>query len=142
MVARGFSQTYGVDFGDTFALVAKFVSIRTLLSFWVTIDFEIYQMDVKCAFLNGELNKDIYMTQPDGYEAIGQKNLTYKLKKTMFRLKQTQRVWNEKINGFFKKLVFSRVNQNIEFIFWRTYMCVFWPCMLMTYLSLTQRCEW
>jgi hypothetical protein len=76
MVARGFSQTYGVDFGDTFALVAKFVSIRTLLSFGVALNFEIYQMDVKCAFLNGELNKDIYMSQPDGYEVIGQKNLS------------------------------------------------------------------
>ncbi len=117
MVARGFSQTYGVDFGDTFALVAKFVSIRTLLSFRVALDFEIYQMDVKCAFLNGELNKDIYMTQPDGYEAIGQKNLIYKLKKTIFGLKQTQKVWNEKINGFFKKLVFSSVNQIIEIMF-------------------------
>jgi hypothetical protein len=88
MVASGFSQTYGVDFGDTFALVAKFVSIRTLLSFGVALDFKIYQMDIKCAFLNGEFNKDIYMTQLDGYEAIGQKNLIYKLKKTMFGLKQ------------------------------------------------------
>jgi hypothetical protein len=117
MVARGFSQTYGVDFGNTFALVAKFVFIRTLLSFVVALDFQIYQMDVKCAFLNGELNKDIYMTQLDGYEAIGQKNLIYKLKKTIYGLKQAQRVWNKKINGFFKKLVFSSLNQIIEFMF-------------------------
>jgi hypothetical protein len=47
MVAKGFSQTYGVDFGDIFALVAKIVSIRTLLSFGVALDFEIYQMDIK-----------------------------------------------------------------------------------------------
>lgn len=117
MVASGFSQTYGVDFGDTFALVAKFVSTRTLLSFGVALDFKIYQMDIKRAFLNGEFNKDIYMTQPNGYEAIGQKNLIYKLKKTMYGLKQAQRVWNEKINGFFKKLVFSSVNQIIAFMF-------------------------
>jgi hypothetical protein len=115
--------------------VAKFVSIRTSLSFGVALDFKIYQMDIKCALSNGELNKDIYMTQSDGYETTGQKHLIYKLKKTMYGLKQAQKVWNEKINGFFKKLVFSSVNQIIAFMFRRT-------CMLMTYLSLAQRCEW
>jgi hypothetical protein len=117
VVVSGFSQTYGVDFGDTFALVAKFVSIRTSLSFGVALDFKIYQMNIKCALSNGELNKDIYMTQSDGFEAIGQKNLIYKLKKTMYGRKQAQKVWNEKINGFFKKLVFSNVNQIIAFMF-------------------------
>ncbi len=125
MVARGFSQTYGVDFGDIFVLVAKIVSIRTLLSFGVALDFEIYQMDIKCAFLDGELNKDVYTTQLDGYETIGQKNLIHKLKKTIYGLKQAQRVWNDKINGFFKKLIFSSVNQIIEFMFWGTCVCVF-----------------
>jgi hypothetical protein len=80
-VAKGFSQTHGIDFNETFMLVMKFVSIHTLLSLGITLDFEIHQMGIKYAFLNGNLDKSIYMTQLDGFEVVDHKDFVLKLKK-------------------------------------------------------------
>ena len=66
-MAKGFSQKYGVDYEETFAPVAKFASIWILLSSSAIYKLTVHQMDVKTAFLNGLLDEDIYMTQPDGY---------------------------------------------------------------------------
>jgi len=66
-VARGFTQTYRVDYNETFAPVAKFTSIRCILALAALEDMEIHQMDMKTAFLNGELEKEIYMEQPQGF---------------------------------------------------------------------------
>jgi hypothetical protein len=68
LVARGLSQTRGIDFQETFAPIAKLPSIRTMLALAVALDLEIHQMDVKSAFLNRELEEVIYMVQPEGYE--------------------------------------------------------------------------
>ncbi len=64
LVARGFTQTYWVDYNKTFASVAKFTSILRILALAALEDMEIHQMDVKTAFLNGELEEEIYMEQP------------------------------------------------------------------------------
>ncbi len=64
LVARGFTQTFGVDYNETFAPVAKFVSIRCILATTTIVDMEIHQMDVKTAFFNGDLEEEIYMEQP------------------------------------------------------------------------------
>jgi hypothetical protein len=93
-MTRGFTQTQGVDFGEMFAPITKFVFIHILLSFGVALDLEIYQMDVKSSFLNGKLNEKIYMNQPKGYEVARQGNLVCKLNKAIYDLRQTQRVWN------------------------------------------------
>ena len=66
LVAKGFLQKYGVDFEETFAPVAKFTSIRMILSFAAQYNLVLHQMDVKTAFLNGLLNEEIYMKQPKG----------------------------------------------------------------------------
>ena len=67
LVARGFSQKYGVDYEETYASVAKFTSIRIVLSLAAKYTLKLHQMDVKTAFLNGGLDEDIYMAQPDEY---------------------------------------------------------------------------
>ena len=68
LVAKGFTQQPGVDFIDTYSPVAKFASIRILMAVVATMDLELHQLDVKTAFLNGELKKEIYMIQLDGFQ--------------------------------------------------------------------------
>ena len=65
LVAKGFKQIQGVDYDETFSLVAMLKSIRILLAIAAYFDYEIWQMDVKAAFLNGNLNEDVYLTQPE-----------------------------------------------------------------------------
>ena len=67
MVAKGFKQTHGVDYDETFSLVAMLKSIRILLAIATYYDYEIWKMDVKTEFLNGKLLEDVYMAQPEGF---------------------------------------------------------------------------
>jgi hypothetical protein len=86
LVVKGFTQTYGVDYNEIFALVAKFVSIRCILALAAIEDMEIHQMDVKTAFLNGDLEEEIYMEQPEGFTQEGE-HLVCKLHKSLYGLK-------------------------------------------------------
>ncbi len=87
LVAKDFAQTKKVDFSKTFTSIAKFASIGTLFAFVTTSNFEIHQMDVKSAFLNGNLTKNVYMKQPEGYEIVGKTNLVCKLRKSICGLR-------------------------------------------------------
>ena len=69
LVAKGFNQKYGVDYNETFAPVVQFDSLRLLLAFAATYDMEIHQLDVKTAFLNGDLDEEIFMSQPPAIES-------------------------------------------------------------------------
>lgn len=88
VIAKGFFQTKGLDFSETFALVAKLLSIKMLLALIAILDLEVHQMDVKNAFLNGCLEEDIYMMQPKGYKNSHRKGLVCKVKKAIYDLKQ------------------------------------------------------
>uniref|UniRef100_A0AAV1TII3 Reverse transcriptase Ty1/copia-type domain-containing protein n=1 Tax=Peronospora matthiolae TaxID=2874970 RepID=A0AAV1TII3_9STRA len=92
LVAKGFSQKFGVDYEETFAPVAKFTSIRVVLSMAAKYGLMLHQMDVKTAFLNGSLNEDIYMDQPDGYLDATQPDYVCKLKRSLYGLKQSPRI--------------------------------------------------
>lgn len=83
LVARGLSQTRGIDFLETFSPIAKLPSIRTMLALAVALDLEIHQMDVKSAFLDRELEEVIYMVQPEGYEDKEHNDSVCKLKKAI-----------------------------------------------------------
>lgn len=108
LVAKGYSQVAGVDFLETFAPVAKFTTIRCILALGAAMDLEIHQMDVKTAFLNGELEEDIYMDQPQGFGQDGLEHLVCKLKKSLYGLKQSPRTWYQRIDSFFTKEGFTR----------------------------------
>ena len=91
LVARGFSQIYGIDYLDTYAPVVKLASIRILLAIAAVFGLEIHQMDVVTAFLAGDLKEEIYMEQPEGYEMNG-KDMVCRLIKSLYELKQVPRV--------------------------------------------------
>ena len=108
LVAKGFTQVEGIDYDETFSPVAKFQSIRILLAIAAYHDYEIWQMDVKTAFLNGVLDEDVYMVQPDGFVDPKQAGKVCKLKKSIYGLKQASRSWNIRFDDEIKKLGFMR----------------------------------
>ena len=127
LVAKGFSQKHGINYEETFASVAKFTSIRILLSLAAKYSLTLHQMDVKTAFLNGSLDEDIYMAQPDGFIDRAHPDFVCKLKRSLYSLKQSPRMWNKTIDEFMLKLgfkkcesdhciYFKRVDQNMIFV--------------------------
>lgn len=104
LVAKGFKQIQGVDYDETFSPVAMLKSIRILLAIAAFYDYEIWQMDVKTAFLNGNLSEDVYMTQPEGFVDPQNARKICKLQKSIYGLKQASRSWNlrfdEVVKGF------------------------------------------
>ena len=91
LVVRGFSQKKGIDFDEIFSPVVKMTSIRTVLGLATTLDLEVEQMDVKTAFLHGNLEEEIYMEQPEGFKVQGKENQVCRLKKSLYGLKQAPR---------------------------------------------------
>ncbi|KAL0301601.1 UNVERIFIED_CONTAM: Retrovirus-related Pol polyprotein from transposon RE1 [Sesamum radiatum] len=109
LVAKGFTQTYGVDYFETFSPVARLNSIRVLFSLAVNLSWPMYQMDIKKAFLYGDLNETVYMEQPPGYVAQGEKQrMVCKLKKAIYGLKQSPRAWFDKFSRIIGEFGFSR----------------------------------
>lgn len=100
LVAQGYTQTEGVDFDETFALVACLESIRLLLRMACLLKFKLFQMDVKSAFLNGYLNEDVYVEQPKGFIDPTFPNHVFKLQKALYGLKQAPRAWYERLTKF------------------------------------------
>jgi hypothetical protein len=93
LVAQGFSQVEGLDFGKTFAHVAHLEAIRILLVFVASKEFKLYQIDVKSDFLNAVIQEEVFVRQPPGFENPMYPNRVYKLSKTFYGLKQAPRVW-------------------------------------------------
>ncbi|GJU63627.1 retrotransposon protein, putative, ty1-copia subclass [Tanacetum coccineum] len=91
LVAKGYTQTYGVDYGETFSPVADIRAIRILLAIAAFYDYEIWQMDVKTAFLNGHLSEDMYMVKPEGFVDPKHPNKVCKLQRSIYGLKQASR---------------------------------------------------
>ena len=102
LVAQGYSQSQGVDYQEVFSPVVRYSSIRALLALANVRDWEVHQMDVKTAFLQGDLDEEIYMKQPDGYIGKDKPNHVCKLKKSIYGLKQAARCWNIAIDTFLK----------------------------------------
>ena len=108
IVAQGFSQKPHLDYTETFAPVAKFASLRTILAIAAIEDMELHHMDVSSAFLNGDLEEDIYMAQPEGFVEPGQEHLVCRLKKSLYGLKQSPRQWYQKLHETFTSMGFKR----------------------------------
>ncbi|PHT43509.1 ATP phosphoribosyltransferase 1, chloroplastic [Capsicum baccatum] len=106
LVVKGFNQKEGLDYFDTYSPVTRITSIRMLIALAAVYDLQIHQMDVKTAFLNGELEEEIYMEQPEGFVVPGKENKVCKLVKSLYGLKQAPKQWHAKFdqtmlaNGF------------------------------------------
>ena len=95
-VAKGFTQTYGIDYQETFAPIAKINSIKILLSLAVNFNRPLHQLDIKNVFLNGDLEKQVFMNLPPGFEEKLGSNKVFKLKKSLYGLKQSPKAWLER----------------------------------------------
>ena len=107
-VAHGFSQKEGIDYEETFSPLARYTSIRTILALESKMKWNLHQMDVKTTFLNGLIEEEVYIEQPQGFETDNQKNHVCKLKKALYGLKQEPRAWYGRIDGFLMSLAFTK----------------------------------
>ncbi|KAM2022235.1 hypothetical protein ACFX16_044164 [Malus domestica] len=108
LVARGFTQTYGIDYKETFAPVAKMNIVRVLLSVVVNHEWPLFQMDVKNAFLHGDLEEEVYMKLPPGHPREDEPNKVCKLHKAIYGLKQSPRAWHSKLSSILQVAGFKR----------------------------------
>ena len=106
--AKGYNQEEGIDYEETYAPVARLEAIRMLLDFASIMDFKLYQMDVKSAFLNGFIQEEVYVDQPPRFGNSDKPNHVFKLKKALYGLKQAPRAWYERLSKFLLEKGFSR----------------------------------
>ncbi len=119
-VARGFTQVEGKDYNGTYSPVLGISSLRILLSLAAQHSWILEQMDVKTAFLYGELEEEIYLNQPPGFIDPGKEDYVCKLKKSIYALKQAGKVWNTTFDIFLKSLGFDQVTNEKCIYFKRT----------------------
>ncbi|GJT30054.1 retrotransposon protein, putative, ty1-copia subclass [Tanacetum coccineum] len=108
LVAKGYTQTPGIDYEETFSPVVDIRAIRILIAIAAYYDYKIWQMDVKTAFLNGHLLEEVYMQQPEGFVNLKYPNRVCKLKSSIYGLKQASRQWNKRFDNEIKKFGFTQ----------------------------------
>ncbi|GJU63520.1 retrovirus-related pol polyprotein from transposon TNT 1-94 [Tanacetum coccineum] len=108
LVARGYRQEEGIDFEESFSPVARLEAIWIFLAFDAHMNMVVYQIDVKTAFLNGNLREEVYVSQPDGFMDPDNPNHVYKLKKALYGLKQAPRAWYDMLSSFLISQDFSK----------------------------------
>ncbi|KAK9907798.1 hypothetical protein M0R45_000739 [Rubus argutus] len=108
LVAKGYAQEHGIDYTEVFAPVARWDTIRMVIALAVQRGWNIFQLDVKSAFLHGELTEEVFVDQPLGYEKKGEEHKVYKLKKALYGLKKAPRAWYSRIESYFVKEGFER----------------------------------
>lgn len=111
LVAKGYVQQYRVDFEEVFAPVARIETIRLLINLAASHGWEIHHLDVKTAFLHGELKEKVYVAQPEGFEVKGSEEKVYKLNKALYGLRQAPRAWNNKLNRILMELQFKKCSK-------------------------------
>ena len=108
LVVKGYAQEQGIDYQDTFAPVSRMDTIKLLLVLASQKGWLVWQMDVKSAFLNGTLDEEIYVEQPQGFEDESNLNKVYLLKKALYGLKQAPRAWYSKLDEYLTSLEFEK----------------------------------
>lgn len=110
LVAKGYSQRMGIDYKEVFAPVARWDTIRTIVALAALKGWKVYQLDVKSAFLHGDIVETVYVNQPQGFVIKGKENMVYKLKRALYGLKQAPRAWYNKVESYFSKEGFEKCN--------------------------------
>src|SRR3954463_9120770 len=110
LVARGFTQEYGIDYEETFAPVAKMTSIRTIIASAAALHWPLYQMDVKNAFLNGDLSEVIYMQPPRGIAAPA--DHVCRLCRALYELKQAPYAWFERFSQSLLSICYTQSTED------------------------------
>ncbi|GJZ23122.1 retrovirus-related pol polyprotein from transposon TNT 1-94 [Tanacetum coccineum] len=108
LVAKGYAQKEGIDYNEVFSPVVKHSSIRILLALVAQLDLELVQMDVKTAFLHGDLEEEIYMVQAEGFKVTGKEHEVCKLPKSLYGLKQSPRQWYKRFDKFMMESKYTR----------------------------------
>jgi hypothetical protein len=116
-VARGFTQKEGIDYEETFALVAKYTSIRTIIALASVLGWKLHQMDVKTTFLNGKIEHEVFVEQLDGFVLHNKGTHVCKLRKALYGLKQASKVWYDRIDGFLKSPSFQKSGADANMYF-------------------------
>nr|GEZ56563.1 retrovirus-related Pol polyprotein from transposon TNT 1-94 [Tanacetum cinerariifolium] len=107
-IAKGYAQEEGIDFGESFAPVARLEAIWIFVVYAAHKNFSIYQMDVKTAFLNDPLKEEVYVAQPDGFVDPDNSEKVYRLRKALYGLKQAPRVWHDELSKFLTSRGFTK----------------------------------
>lgn len=126
LVAQGYTQIEGIDFEETFVPVARLEPIRLLLGISCEMGFKLYQMDVKSVFLNGYLQKEVYVEQPKWFIDPHHPEHVYRLKKALYGFKQTPRAWSERLTKFLLANGYQRggVDQTLFLLHSSSELCV------------------
>ena len=106
-MAKGYTQTYGVDYQETFSPVAKLSIVKVLLSLTANLDRPLHQFDVKNAFLHGDLEEEVYMELPLGYTTSTETKVVCKLQRALYGLKQSPRAWFRRFSLAMRKYGFK-----------------------------------
>jgi hypothetical protein len=107
LVAKGYVQREGVDFDEVFAPVARLDSVRALIAVAAHMGWQVHHLDVKSAFLNGDLKEEVYVEHPPGFTSTDEKAKVFRLRKALYGLRQAPRAWNMKLNATLKQLSFE-----------------------------------
>lgn len=108
LVVKGYAQKHGIDNNEVFAPVTRWDTIHMVLAIAAQKGWTVFQLDVKSAFLHGELSETVFIEQPLGYVQEGEEDKVYRLKKALYGLKQAPRAWYSRIEGYFIKEGFAR----------------------------------
>ena len=127
LVAKGYTQQYGSDYYDTFSPMAKIASIRLLFSMAAMRSWPLFQLDIKNVFLHGDLAEEVYMEQPLGFVAQGESGLVYKLRHSLYGLKQFPRAWFSQLSSMVQEfgMIRSAADHSVFYYHSSTRKCIY-----------------